>query len=271
MSDTSAPDPYATAKSNLRDTIKWLATSLAAVGAAVIAGASINGLAGLEGRPLYMACGLGVVGLLSILLAVAVLLNLLTSDVFYFMELEKADNPITREINANAKDILSPQTETIEALIKFRQDAHTKGKNSKPGEADYAAGFAEWMAANGMIARITNLAQFLALRNKFRSRQWLLFGLTILSIVTLGGYALLAGGKSSASQELAQKIRFDPGSNWSAASNALAKECGSDPLNGILLSKKTFDGWTSVRLTGTGKCSGLELSVPVGLVALLAQ
>ena len=59
MPDAPAADPYATAKANLRDTIKWLATSLAAVGAAVIAGASISGLAGLEGHALHLAAGLG--------------------------------------------------------------------------------------------------------------------------------------------------------------------------------------------------------------------
>ncbi|AGS25800.1 hypothetical protein [Rhizobium etli] len=94
MSDTT--DSYATAKANLRDTIKWLATSLAAVGAAVIAGASINGLSELQGQALTSAIILGGAGLAAILMSIGILVHLLTANVFYFSDLEDSTNPVTK-------------------------------------------------------------------------------------------------------------------------------------------------------------------------------
>jgi hypothetical protein len=269
MSDAPAADPYATAKSNLRDTIKWLATSLAAVGAAVIAGASINGLAGLEGSAFWCAGGLGAVGLVAILIAIAIMVNLLTSNIFYFSELNQDNNAIANEINEHAKDILSPQTNTIKDLVDFRNAAVCEMEKAQPGTPGYEAAFKKWTAANDLIARVTNLAQFLALRDSFKGRQPCLFLLMILIIATLGGYALLAGGKSSLTAELAQKITFQPGSGWSDAATSLAKACGADPLQGIMVSKKTFEGWVIIRLTGPGKCSGLDLTVPATLIQLV--
>ena len=269
MSDAPAADPYATAKANLRDTIKWLATSLAAVGAAVIAGASINGLTALEGRALCWAVGLGCVGLFSILVAIGVMLSLLTSKVFYFSKLTEAGSSIAEEINQHAKDILSPQTQTINDLVTFRQNAVNTLSSTHPGDAAYQDAFNRWTAANDLIARITNLAQFISLRNDFEKRKWILFILTLVVILTLGGYALLAGGKSSLNADLAQKIVFKPGDNWSGAATSFAEACGAEPLNGIIIQRKSFEGWVTVRLAEPGKCSGLELSVPASLVQMV--
>jgi hypothetical protein len=269
MSDAPASDPYATAKANLRDTIKWLATSLAALGAAVIAGASINGLAALEGNALVCAALLGGVGLLLILFAIGVMVNLLTANVFYFSQLKTAGNAIASTINERAEDILSPQTPSIAALVKFREDAIKEMRAANPGDAKYQDAFKNWTAANDLIARVTNLAQFLSLRDDFKNKRVCLFFLTVLIIITLGGYALLAGGKSSLNADLSQKIVFQPGNGWSDAAASLAKACGADPLRGTVVPKKTFEGWISIRLAEPGKCSGLDLTVPAPLVQLV--
>ncbi|MDX0264295.1 hypothetical protein GOL41_26955 [Sinorhizobium medicae] len=265
---SEASDPYSTAKANLRDTIKWLATSLAAVGAAVIAGASINGLAALHGRPLILAALLGGAGLVAILVAIGILVRLLTSKVFYFSDLRDPNEPVTREINSRAEDILSPQTPTIADLVKFRQGAVDDLHKSKSGDPLYELAFRKWTAANDLIARVTNLGQFLAFRNEFERQQGKLFALTIVIILTLGGYALLAGTQSELTSSMALKIVFKPGPGWSDAAALLAKQCGGDPLDGTMLQKKPFDGWVSVRLAQPGRCGGLELSVPASLVHL---
>ena len=140
---------------------------------------------------------------------------------------------------------------------------------ANPGDARYQDAFKKWTAANDLIARVTNLAQFLSLRDAFKGSQVLLFVLTVLIIITLGGYALLASGKSSLNTALAQKIVFQPGNGWSDAAASLAKACGADPLKGIMVPKKTFEGWISIRLAEPGKCSGLELTVPASLVQLV--
>lgn len=265
---SEASDPYATAKANLRDTIKWLATSLAAVGAAVIAGASINGLAALHGKPLIFAALLGGAGLVAILTAIGIMVRLLTSKVFYFSDLQDPNGPVASEINARAEDILSPQTPTIADLVKFRQGAVDDLHKSKPGDPLYELAFRKWTAANDLIARVTNLGQFLAFRNDFDRQQGKLFVLTIVIILALGGYALFAGTQSDLSSDSAPKIAFKPGLGWSDAAALLAKECGGDPLNGTMVQKKSFDGWVSVRLSQPGKCGGLELTVPASLVHL---
>ncbi|MBZ9772319.1 hypothetical protein [Mesorhizobium sp. CO1-1-8] len=271
MSEAPAPDPYATAKANLRDTIKWLATSLAAVGAAVIAGASINGLAALKGEALYWAVGLGAVGLLGILVAIGVMLSLLTSNVFYFSDLTTAGNAVAAAIDQHAQDILSPQTPTIAALVQYRQDAIRDMQAAAPGDPLYAAAFKKWTAADDLIARVTNLGQFLFLRQKFEERQPLLFFLTIVIIGALGGYALLAGSKSSLEADFAPKAVFRPGNNWADAAASLSNACGGNPLSGVMLPKKSFEGWVTVRLAEPGKCSGLELTVPASLVQLVGS
>jgi hypothetical protein len=58
---------------------------------------------------------------------------------------------------------------------------------------------------------VTNLGQFLALRNEFKSQQGNLFSLAIIVITTLGRYALLLGSKSDDSSDIPRKIIFDPG------------------------------------------------------------
>lgn len=146
MSDAQAPDPYATAKANLRDTIKWLATSLAAVGAAVLAGASLNGLAGLEGKALCVAAILGAVGLILILIAIAVLMSLLTSEIFYFSQLKDEKNAVTVEINKHVKDIVSPQISSVNDLITKRDTAANNANRMKPADPGYEAAYKEWIS-----------------------------------------------------------------------------------------------------------------------------
>lgn len=270
MSDGPTSDPYATAKGNLRDTIKWLATSLSAVGAAVIAGASINGLATLKGEALFGAVILGVVGLGALLGAISILLGLLTAKIFYFSDLTREKGrEVADEINLHASDILSPQTETIDKLVKFRDRAVEDMGRSKPGDALYQDAFKRWTAANGLISRVTNMAQLIALRNDFKSKQSTLFFLAVVVIGALGWYSLLAGAKSDQSVELSQKVTLTPGEKWADVAESLTTECGAEPLHGAMMSRKSFEGWATIRLSGPGKCGGLELSVPASLVTLV--
>lgn len=137
------------------------------------------------------------------------------------------------------------------------------------GDPLYELAFRKWTAANDLIARVTNLGQFFAFRNEFRKQEGNLFGLTIIIILALGGYAVFVGAKSDVSSNVASKIVFKPGPSWSDAAASLAQICGGDPLKGNILQKKSFDGWVSVRLAEPGKCSGLELTVPTSLVQLV--
>ncbi|NKJ82686.1 hypothetical protein [Rhizobium leguminosarum] len=179
---------------------------------------------------------------------------------------DNASKAIANEIDERARDLLPPQVRSISELIAYRDQVIAQYKASSPGTPAYTSAAASWTAVNAVIAPITSLGQFLALRNEFKRQQGKLFGLTILIILSLGGYALLAGGKSELSAELAPKIIFKPGAGWTDVAASLGKTCGSDPLNGTLLQKKAFDGWVSIRLSEPGKCSGLELTIPGSIV-----
>jgi hypothetical protein len=264
-------DSYATAKANLRDTIKWLATSLAALGAAVVAGVSINGLAGLEGTPLLVAVISGGAGLLAILVAISIMLSLLASDVLYFSEIAADPNhPISREIKIHAKDVLPGHARTIGSLLDSRdsfEEEMDKAREAKDVPA-FEKALKKYTSADQAIADVASLAQFLQLRNSFRSRSPLLILCTIVAIAALGVYSLVAGSKSSVNSDIGKEIVFSPGNDWSAAATAFSSVCGSDQMNGTIVSKKTSKGWTAIRISGPAKCSGLEISVPDSLIKL---
>jgi outer membrane protein OmpA-like peptidoglycan-associated protein len=82
-------DSYATAKANLRDTVKWVATTIAALGALVLAGAPFSGFGSLvPGSPRFLIAtgGLGLAGVL-LLRVWWVLIFLLRSDAVYESQL----------------------------------------------------------------------------------------------------------------------------------------------------------------------------------------
>lgn len=109
----------------------------------MIAGASLNGLSELRGQALTSAIILGAAGLAAILMSIGIMMHLLTANVFYFSNLEDSTNPVTKEINAHARDILSPQTPTIASLIQFREGAVADLRNSAPWNATLRTGVPE--------------------------------------------------------------------------------------------------------------------------------
>src|ERR1700676_5570916 len=92
--DVADTDPFATAKANLRDTIKWLTTTFAAIAAAILAGSPLTGLGAL---PLGWRLGFATIGaffgLASLLLAIVRTLNLLRSEAF-FLDSLRTNGPL---------------------------------------------------------------------------------------------------------------------------------------------------------------------------------
>jgi hypothetical protein len=262
MSDAAAGDPFSTAKANLRDTIKWLATTLAALAAAVMAGVSISGISALTGWRLFFAVSGGGVGLICIFLAIGITLRLLTSEAYYFSELVK-DNDLKQTLDAFDKDILSPNIQNIDALFRLRDEA-IKGIIAHDKDAAE-----KYKQLTPEIARVTNLAAFLSLRRSLERSRLPLFGLALVTLLGLGLFAVCIGDKSDrlGALDQASVAQIDPGTNWSKIAGALSSACGDEPLRANLLAAKPFTDWVELRFLGPGRCEGVEISLPARLAA----
>src|SRR5688572_15225498 len=98
-------DPFGSGKDNLRDTIKWLASTMGALAAAVVAGVSLSGLLEVEGWQRCAALGGAAVGVLCISAIVVIFLGLLMSQAFSLSLLQEQPK-LKERITPIAKDIL---------------------------------------------------------------------------------------------------------------------------------------------------------------------
>ncbi len=128
----AASDQYATARANLRDTIKWLAATFSALAAVVVAGTPISGLGKL---PLWTgqwfgACGALLIAFTCICMALAITVSLLRGDLLYMSDLkavvlDKKPPPETaaelerlvKNLDAHALDVLPFNYPTAELLV----------------------------------------------------------------------------------------------------------------------------------------------------------
>lgn len=132
----TANDPYAGARANLRDTIKWLAATFAALAAVVLAGSPVAGLGKLNPRAwqAYAALFVLAAAFTCICLALRITLRLLRNDVLYLSDLDpgetltQLDAADRREILAlrglidrRAADVLPPNYPTLAALMTAAQ------------------------------------------------------------------------------------------------------------------------------------------------------
>ena len=263
MSDAAAGDPFSSAKANLRDTVKWLATTLAALAAALVAGASITGISALTGWRLVLAIAGGGGGLICIFLAIGIALRLLTSEAYYFSELVK-DDDLKQTLDKFDDDILSPNIPNIDALFRLRNDAIIGIRNKDPAAAE------NYKQLTPEVSRVTNLAAFLSLRRALEKSRGPLFGLSIGALLGLGIFAACIGDKGDKLGTLdeAAVARVDPGTNWSKIAGALSAACGDEPLRASLSANKPFQDWVDVHFLGPGRCEGVEVSLPARLAVL---
>lgn len=140
----SSNDAYSQAKTNIRDTVKWLANTFAALAAVVVAGSSFSGIGKLPpgSTRLYISVLAVVLAFTCICSALYITLQLLRSDALYpsdldprksLNELANADEirPIREEIEKHRIDLFPPDfpsmqrlLERIETLQKMRKNPH---------------------------------------------------------------------------------------------------------------------------------------------------
>lgn len=203
---SNIPDPTAGAKANLRDTVKWLATTLAALAAVIMAGTSFTGLARLRGIELWLALAGGAVAVIAVLLVIALLLRLLISEAFYFGNLSEPEYAGVRaELDRHATDLLPPSIPNIEALLEIRRKVVEDIRTSPPHSAQYAQAVDYLERLRQVLADVTYFAQFEAMRQRLRRDR---LPLLVLTLIGLAGLAVLAAavGKGNQPSEAAPPV-----------------------------------------------------------------
>lgn len=141
---------------NFRDTVKWLAASLAGLGALFIAGTPLSNLGSLSGWRLGVAVGAGVGGIACILCCLDILLGLLKPSVYLVEEIAERDaepgqnfkrwlqqhkerknlkekKDLAKRIAENAGLLLPSESESLNSFVKDLK----KAKNEKDNQDNY--------------------------------------------------------------------------------------------------------------------------------------
>lgn len=195
----TTPDPFAGAKANLRDTIKWLTTTFAAVVAAVLAGSPLTGLGGMPFTWRFvLAVVAALAGMGCLLLAIVRTLGLLRSEAF-FLDTARNDQRLLEIVDQNAVDLLPPQySSALDFLDQRKKLREAINSESDTNSQQYKEHLALYEAFDLVSARITSFLHFeyLALRLKEEAR--LLVPLAIGAVAGLGVFAWAANPPKAA-------------------------------------------------------------------------
>lgn len=209
---------FKTALANLRDTVKWLATTFSALAAFVVAGASLNGLGDLAvASPLFWAAGLCLLaGFSAICWAVYLTLHILRPMLSYRSNLLKPSTEeevaARDEINTHALDLLPHNVDSL-AEIGSELDSCRKeiDEIEKPLKADKGVTDAEaarieaevalWRQSRDSYIKalddLLEIATFIRLKRRFDLALPRLFISGALALLALGAYAVMTHEKKS--------------------------------------------------------------------------
>ena len=220
-SQTGAGDPYATARSDMRDTTKWLASTFAAIAAVVVAGtpfASIGAMDWGDSR-LHVAAGSVFLALAALMLAIAKTFTLLRSDGIFASDFafdpnttprtleEKELRDAARQINKHRSDLLPPEYDTVQELVEARQSVDKTLRTLEAEKPRDEAKIEEWKALLAPFDDpVTNVLYFAQYWRRYaRIKQalpWLAVyafaALVLLLRVCVGGKTSTAGTETSA-------------------------------------------------------------------------
>jgi hypothetical protein len=262
-------DPFAGAKANLRDTIKWLVTIFAGLAAAVTAGASLGGVSGAEGMRLYWALGGGALGVLCLALAAGVALRLLTARSFFLGDLA-GEPAIKAKLEAHAIDLLPPQIASLDDFLKQRAAAAAIAADAKRTSDERAGAGAFFASLEPTTARLVNLAQFEVMCRAFERARPRLFVLAGVALFGLGLFAVFSGpdkSRTSAAGPATAPLDLTPGKRWADVGQALADACGDTaPIKAQIVDRPQA-GWVQLRLLTPAACSGMTITLPAKVVA----
>ncbi|KPD14770.1 hypothetical protein ADM96_37570 [Burkholderia sp. ST111] len=206
----AAKDPFADAKANLRDTVKWLATTFAALAAVVVGSGPLSGLGALEMPSLKF--GFAVVALLigffCICRALYETLRILRPEPVYRSDLLGESGPpepteearelavVRATINAHARDLLPRNYPNLAKLTEASKqvDAQLATIPNPPvtGEdkINLAKGLSSRKRIDDAVIELLPLALYLLLQQRLTRSIRPLFILGIAALISLAIYGI---------------------------------------------------------------------------------
>jgi hypothetical protein len=263
-------DPFGPAKDNLRDTIKWLATTMGALAAAVMAGVSLSGLLEVEGWQRLVALGGAAAGVFGISAIVVIFLGLLMSRAFSLSLLERSP-ALQRLVEPMAVDILPAEYSTLKDFLDFRGKALTAARTHRFDTAnpDYVAATVFLTKTDASLGRIVSFGHFEMMSQRLRGSAPYLIGWGLFALAGLVVFALFAGGGKSAASgpAAALPVELAPGKAWADLAQAFSGACGDVAAVRAEIVGVPQPGWLTLKLLAPEGCAGLSVAVPARITA----
>jgi hypothetical protein len=210
MTDVGPTDPFADARSNLRDTVKWLITALAGLAAIVLGGSPLTEFGTLSpGWRLYLAIGTGSLGLLFVFIAIFLAFRLLVWEPFFLSDLAKHEE-LSKLLEEHASDLLPSEYQKVDDFLKARNAARAvlmkAGSDTSAEKRTNAEQFID--QSDPYVDKLLSLAHFEYLRRRLVRSAWMFFTLAICTVVALGAFAWAAnptGKKGESSRSISSE------------------------------------------------------------------
>jgi len=272
----AAPAPYSTATANLRDSAKWLATALSALGVAFAAGVNASGLSGLDNLRFGLAIIFAGGAFFFILVGVNFFVEYLLTHQTFAAEMAEGVTPRPAAadwLDLHHDDLLPAGCLTIAALQKDRVDwrnyaaqaqADWERTGADADKAELDAATTTLGAVNANMASALDAATFFKMRSDFDSLRWKVFRVTMLAFAGMLAYAADIYSKPG-DPKIVAHADFTPGPQWAAFGQALAKTCGDGVFAVAKLNVEPFKGWVEVTFDGPGPCAGMKLDMPADM------
>lgn len=202
--EAAAADPFAAAKANIRDTIKWLTTTFSAIAGVILAGSTLAGLGALPfGWRLGVAAFGALLGFACTMAAIARVLGMLKSEAFFLGEIEK-NKKLRDWVDAHAEDLLPAEYGTAQEFLDARRAARAELKKlssqASPDPAAYEKAVARFKAFGQASAPITSLLHFERMAERLGEESRPLMVLASLALLGLGVFAWAAGAPKPAAK-----------------------------------------------------------------------
>jgi outer membrane protein OmpA-like peptidoglycan-associated protein len=223
-SGAASGDPYAASKTNLRETIKWLASIFAGLAAVVIAGTPISGLGSrsLSLTRVTIGAFAVLIGFAAICAAVVQMLRLLRADLLYPSDIDPQVDVSQREesgeiiriradLEAHSKDLVPDygslqefhrRLKLAETAARNAQQVYQDALNERPpdpavtaqAKADYDSQIREFQLFRDLQARILYYAAYQRFYMRLKRATPWLFALGILALLALVIFTLAVQG-----------------------------------------------------------------------------
>lgn len=263
-------DPFGSGKDNLRDTIKWLAATMGALAAAVVAGVSLSGILDVEGWQRWAALAGAAVAVIGISALVHIFVGLLMSRAFSLSMLQKTPM-LKKRIAPVAKDILPAEYATLDDFLTYREKAlaDARAYRLQPTNQAYIAATDFLTKTDESLGRIVSLGHFEMMSDRLRRKCPYLIGWGLGALAGLVAFALFAGGgkPTTSGPAAALPVELAPGQAWAGLAQAFAGACGDVAAIKAEIVGLPQPGWVTLKLLAPEACAGLSLAVPARITA----